>query len=446
MPLSLRKISVKKMTASVLIALIASFGLLLAVSHLYLKKLTENYVQSWLAAETISIDEGQLLPVFIKSQRMLLSSKMISGLAVLSFVPGASGPEYLMEFGDKIEMDQVPKELPRLLETSSIGLFTYLVRYRLPNKQNTVAIFLSRWPSAIFEYVVLVTFVLLMAVFVAGYVFFVVKREAEIRDLVLKEGLSRLVRNEDPGPMLVSEVPSIVDSWQEMRGAMQSYQKREIENQLQLQFAQIAKQVVHDIRSPISALKIGVEKMRQVAPDASDLIAQATERIQITADSLMKKAKSNAENMTRASLKSLASALVAEKRLEYNARADIRFHVDGEDSFAWVQPRALQNILSNLINNSVEAMPEGGNIFLEISSSSAGGRIRIGDTGRGIPPEMLSKLGSTPLSAGKENSTSGLGIGLFSAKQTIESWNGKLIIESQINQGTTVTLEFGSYA
>lgn len=446
MPVRFSSFSVRNITISVVVAILTSLSLLLGLSHVYLKNLTENYVESWLAAETINIDQGQLLPVFIKSQRMLLSSKMISGIAVVSYSNLDLGsPEYLIEFGDKIRSDQLPKENALGLSTSSAGLFTYLVQYPMPHRPTTVALFLSRWPSAIFEYTALLSFVLVLALMIAGYVYFLLRREAEVRDVLLKEGLARLVRDEDPGPLIASEVPSIVGSWNDMRSTMQSYKKKEMENHLQLQFSSVAKQVAHDIRSPLSALRIGVDKLRQVAPDASELIAQAAARIEATADGLVNRAKTNAEPLQATSLKSLAEGLVAEKRLEFHLRKDIALEVLGEDLTGWVQPRALQTILSNLINNSMEAMQSGGRIVIEIVQIDSGIQLRVSDNGSGIAPDVLEKLGSTAISSGKEATSSGLGIGVLSAKQKIESWGGRLTVRSELGKGTQVTLEFKSY-
>jgi signal transduction histidine kinase len=63
--------------------------------------------------------------------------------------------------------------------------------------------------------------------------------------------------------------------------------------------------------------------------------------------------------------------------------------------------------------------------------------LSIRDNGKGIPPEVLSKIGTQGLSYAK----TGTGLGLSHAIETIRKHKGDLKIESTLGQGTTVTLE-----
>ncbi|MBI4924460.1 MAG: sensor histidine kinase [Bdellovibrio sp.] len=63
--------------------------------------------------------------------------------------------------------------------------------------------------------------------------------------------------------------------------------------------------------------------------------------------------------------------------------------------------------------------------------------ITIKDTGKGIPKELLEKLGTRGETHGKQ---SGSGLGLYHAKSTVESWSGSLEIMSQANKGTQISI------
>lgn len=101
----------------------------------------------------------------------------------------------------------------------------------------------------------------------------------------------------------------------------------------------------------------------------------------------------------------------------------------------------LNRVLSNLINNSVEAIGDSpGNVEVSLTSDDHNAIINISDNGPGIPPHILAKLGVESISYGKENTDSGSGIGVLHAKKTIENMNGKFSILSSIGKGTTVTI------
>jgi hypothetical protein len=67
--------------------------------------------------------------------------------------------------------------------------------------------------------------------------------------------------------------------------------------------------------------------------------------------------------------------------------------------------------------------------------------IQVIDDGQGIPTEILEKLGQRGISFGKDGSTSGSGIGIYHAKQIIESFHGNFIIKSELGKGTVVSID-----
>ena len=98
----------------------------------------------------------------------------------------------------------------------------------------------------------------------------------------------------------------------------------------------------------------------------------------------------------------------------------------------------LENALMNFLSNAIEAMPDGGNLFVnaEMSKMKEELIIDIVDSGQGIPPENLDKI-FEPFFTTKESGT-GLGLGL--AYQTIKSHHGILNIDSEPGKGTHVQI------
>ena len=99
----------------------------------------------------------------------------------------------------------------------------------------------------------------------------------------------------------------------------------------------------------------------------------------------------------------------------------------------------IRKVFVNIIQNAIEAMPEGGT--LTIKSRKVKGKLEIAfkDTGAGMPEETLSNLkGGVPLFTTKAK---GMGFGLPICRRLAEAHGGKISVESKIKKGTTVTVK-----
>lgn len=98
----------------------------------------------------------------------------------------------------------------------------------------------------------------------------------------------------------------------------------------------------------------------------------------------------------------------------------------------------LKQVLINILKNAIEAMPDGGNIFIQTTSlENDFVSIRIMDEGCGIPEERMARLGE-PFYSLKEKGT---GLGLMMCYKIIQEHHGKLFISSELNIGTTVDIQ-----
>jgi signal transduction histidine kinase len=107
--------------------------------------------------------------------------------------------------------------------------------------------------------------------------------------------------------------------------------------------------------------------------------------------------------------------------------------------------RALKQILLNLISNGLKYTSEGGRVLVQISQNAAGGvTIRVIDNGIGIAEEDLEKVLEPFMQAKnqKDNKTEGTGLGLSIVKALADLHEATLKVESVIDEGTTVHLNF----
>ena len=111
----------------------------------------------------------------------------------------------------------------------------------------------------------------------------------------------------------------------------------------------------------------------------------------------------------------------------------------------WADKRLVKQMLLNLISNSIKFTPEGGTITVE-ARQAADGRfmLAVSDTGIGIAPKNFAKVLSPfgQVESAMNRSHEGTGLGLPLVKGMIERHGGTLELQSELGQGTTVTLYF----
>jgi signal transduction histidine kinase len=225
--------------------------------------------------------------------------------------------------------------------------------------------------------------------------------------------------------------------------------------------ARLSGQVAHDIQSPLAALETLATGSASMPPEERELMAAAISRIKGISDSLMKASRPSlalartinaatggftpsSEARSKVCLAAALRESVAEKRLELRERPSVRLSAsvapEAEDARADVQPAELKRVLSNLINNAIQAVPKGqGQVGATLRLHAGLPVIEMQDNGSGIPPEILERIGKSGATFGKPG---GLGLGLHHAAATLSHWGGRLEISSTAGLGTTVRLGF----
>jgi PAS domain S-box-containing protein len=101
-----------------------------------------------------------------------------------------------------------------------------------------------------------------------------------------------------------------------------------------------------------------------------------------------------------------------------------------------VDPDLIRRLLTNLISNAVQAMPDGGKLRLVCCTVGGDMKLSVEDTGVGIPPENLPKL-FKPLFTTKPKGT---GFGLAVCKKLVDAHGGRIEVNSKVGVGTTFTV------
>lgn len=268
--------------------------------------------------------------------------------------------------------------------------------------------------------------------------------ESKINEFLLTETYQKELPN--LAGYYISEFKALEDF---ILGSFVLYQKKHI---AEVNFAKIAAQVSHDIRSPLAAINTVLDVT--VIPDNRRLlIKNASNRINDIANNLLMSSKNifhdiscqdieveKNNDMTTELMFVILDNIVAEKRYEYyQSKIDIQLRVDEKsyNCFSEINLTSFNRVLSNLVNNSVESLNGKGHILLSLEASSDYIEISIKDNGCGIPTHVIKKITAEGFSFNKKN---GAGFGLSHAQKYIEQIKGTMLIESKENTGTQVLI------
>lgn len=213
-------------------------------------------------------------------------------------------------------------------------------------------------------------------------------------------------------------------------------------------FGNAAASAVHDMVSPIKALKIIIKKLNREHNDLQ-LFDKAIEQIQtITSNILMQYHEIDIkefsgvsyDDATRQSyfvINTLIRQIIHNKKLEYEHTNVSLFYID-DITPIWIRVShsMMMRVLSNLINNAYESNADNIQINVQTLEHEQNILIEIIDNGDGIPLELIEQV-----KVGKSSKHNGLGLGLSSAINYINSLDGSVTVKSVINQGTTITIK-----
>jgi signal transduction histidine kinase len=205
---------------------------------------------------------------------------------------------------------------------------------------------------------------------------------------------------------------------------------------------QVGTKVAHELKNPLSAVKALVQL---VVRDAAGCGA-SQERLQVIEKEIARMQEILGDYLSfNRPLQELRpervdlGPLVADALLVMSARADerrVRLTSHGE-AVVQADPRRVKDAVMNLVANAIEATPPGGEVDVEVRLAADEAEIVVRDSGRGMVPETLLRLG-TPFFTTREDGT---GLGIVLARSVVAQHGGSLSYESVPGRGTTATVK-----
>jgi two-component system NtrC family sensor kinase len=202
--------------------------------------------------------------------------------------------------------------------------------------------------------------------------------------------------------------------------------------------------VAHQIGTPLNLASGHVQLLKQQVTDAAvqrrlRIVEEQVARVAASVRTLLERARPIAEERP-VDVGALLGRLMEAVRSRATASGitlDVR--LASALPVVLADDTQLELALLNLVTNALDAMPDGGRLTVQIDSTETGMRLAIGDTGTGIPPDLLSRIFDpwvTTKAAGR-----GAGLGLSITRDVVERLGGTINVTSTPGNGATFVVE-----
>ncbi|MGM0888308.1 MAG: ATP-binding protein [Bacillota bacterium] len=223
---------------------------------------------------------------------------------------------------------------------------------------------------------------------------------------------------------------------------------KEIQQAKQLNsVGQLAATIAHEIRNPITVVKgfaqlLDQEKeLNETEKFYVQTMLTELEYTQVIINDYLSLAKPQTDNVQVIPLNDEIQK-ISDLLTSFANNRNIGFLLDFRvDLHINMNPIELKQILVNIMKNGIESMNKPGFIKVETEQERTMAKIRITDTGIGLSKEQLEILG-TPFYSLKDRGT---GIGLTVCYSIVQKYKGKIVVQSEVNKGTSFTIYLPLY-
>ena len=238
------------------------------------------------------------------------------------------------------------------------------------------------------------------------------------------------------------EIGTLAQSFNDMISKLRKSRDELAKHERENAWKEMAKQVAHEIRNPLTPMKLSIQHLRQAfkdqAPEREEILQRVTQTVIDQIEALTRIAaefshfaKMPERRFERVSIDDLLKETINLFRevqgvsfIDQLASPTVKVIADSDQ---------LRGVFINIIRNAIQAIEKTGTITIKTSQEGRMCLIIISDTGSGIPEEIRSKIFEPNFSTKSE----GMGIGLAITRRVIEDHGGKITCQSERGKGTT---------
>ena len=273
---------------------------------------------------------------------------------------------------------------------------------------------------------------------------------------IIQLGLKRTQLGKSNEPLVwkrKDEIGSLVNEYNRMLEELQNSADRLAKSERESAWREMAKQVAHEIKNPLTPMKLSVQHLQRAWKDNHPQLHQIVERIsqtlieQIETLSSIATAFSDFAKMPKAENAMLHLEKIIETTVNlYSETENIKINYNAsanKDLLLYADKDQLLRVFSNLIKNATQSIPpeREGQVNVEIETTPDHYIVAIKDNGTGISEEQVKKI-FVPNFTTK---TGGTGLGLAMVKSMVESMEGIVWFETVDGEGTTFFVKLNKY-
>jgi nitrogen fixation/metabolism regulation signal transduction histidine kinase len=256
-------------------------------------------------------------------------------------------------------------------------------------------------------------------------------------------GNLRVRMPEDTG----DEFGQLYASFNRMVRRLRRARSQELRSARVLAWGEMARQVAHEIKNPLTPIKLAVQHLKRAYADRrgnfSEVLDRNVEQVLLEIDRLSEIARAfsryGAPALSTGPLEPVNVQQVVHEALTlYRAGdPDVEYIEEVADDVPLALGRSseLKEVLLNLLENARTALEgRGGMIRVSARRTDQGIELSVADNGPGIPSDFLPRVFDPHFST----RSAGTGLGLAIVRRLVESWGGSITAESETNVGTTI--------
>ncbi len=203
-----------------------------------------------------------------------------------------------------------------------------------------------------------------------------------------------------------------------------------------------AAMVGHDLRNPLQGIAGAAYNIRRhfrntIDPSTKEMLEVIDNGVQYAngiVNDLLEFSREMQLQLLPATPKSIVTQTLTDVKVPNNITIE---DTTADAPEILVDEPKLKRVLTNLIQNAIDAMPDGGKLSISSTNAQKEVSISIRDTGVGIPQDVMEKIW-TPLYTTKAK---GIGLGMPICRRIIEAHGGSISVDSTVGKGTTFTLK-----
>jgi signal transduction histidine kinase len=258
-------------------------------------------------------------------------------------------------------------------------------------------------------------------------------------------GWTQLIRDNEalpggPPTRGAPEFEALRQALRELAAALATARERELEAERLRAFREVAQRVAHEIKNPLTAMRIAVDQLRRTGGPADrradlavDVMGAETERLDQLAKEFSEFGRLPEGPKSEVDLVDLLMDL---GKSAVPSEVDVSVRTNGEPCKLVGHYDPLRRAFANLLRNASEAMGGRGSIEIAVSRDGNGLAVTIADHGAGIPDDLRQRV-FEPYFTTKSDGT---GLGLALVRQTIEAHNGSITVTETPGGGATFSI------